>query len=96
MSCSDCEKFQHSDKTSYYRWGTATIEVRGCAKHLKEVFAALNKAQKTPAQEPQEWLCPECGKKLKVYTNKQAKAIAESTAQEPILPHRPTTKFRSK
>ena len=46
MSCRDCDEFQESDFTSYYRWGCANIEVRGCDKHLKEVFEALNKIQK--------------------------------------------------
>lgn len=45
MSCKNCEKFQESKETCYYRWGTANIEVRACQKHLKEVFAALNKIQ---------------------------------------------------
>lgn len=45
MSCNDCEKFQESTMTSYYRWKNANIEVRACRKHLKEVFEALNDAQ---------------------------------------------------
>lgn len=46
MSCIDCEEFQESGKTSYYRWKHANIEVRACVEHLKEVFAALNEKQK--------------------------------------------------
>jgi len=45
MSCEECEKFQESGMTSYYRWKNANIEVKGCRKHLKEVFEALNKIQ---------------------------------------------------
>ncbi len=45
LSCKDCDEFQASDTTSYFRWGTANIEVRACKKHLKEVYAALREAQ---------------------------------------------------
>jgi hypothetical protein len=45
MSCKACDEFQDSDQTSYFRWGTANIEVRACKKHLGEVYAALRKAQ---------------------------------------------------
>ncbi len=45
MSCLDCDAFQHTPKTSFYRWKNANIEVRACVKHLKEVFDALNKIQ---------------------------------------------------
>ena len=45
MSCQDCEDFQDSQKTSFYRWKNANIEVRACEKHLKEIFEALNKVQ---------------------------------------------------
>lgn len=46
MSCKDCGDFQDSELTSYYRWKTANIEIRGCRKHLREIFDALNKAQR--------------------------------------------------
>lgn len=45
MSCKDCEEFQESQATSYYRWKNANVEVRACPKHLCEVFNALNDAQ---------------------------------------------------
>ena len=45
MSCQDCDKLQDSNMTSYFRWKNANIEIRGCKKHLKEVFEALRKAQ---------------------------------------------------
>ena len=45
MSCQDCEKVQKSNMTSFYRWKNANIEIRGCAKHVREVFDQLNKAQ---------------------------------------------------
>ena len=43
MSCIDCDKFQDSNLTSYYRWKNANIEIRGCEKHLKEIMEALHK-----------------------------------------------------
>jgi hypothetical protein len=45
MSCSDCEARQESPVTSFYRWKTANLEVRGCDAHLREVFEALSAAQ---------------------------------------------------
>lgn len=45
MSCQECNEFQDSDKTSFYRWKHSNIEVRACEEHLREVFEALNKAQ---------------------------------------------------
>lgn len=44
MSCKDCDEFQKSTGTSYFRWGTANIEVRACMKHLEEVYGALRAA----------------------------------------------------
>lgn len=32
--------------SAYYRWKNANIEMRGCDKHLREVFDALSEAQK--------------------------------------------------
>jgi len=46
MSCPKCEEMQKGDMTAPYRWGTATIEVKGCDLHVNEVFAALNRHQK--------------------------------------------------
>jgi len=45
MSCKACDEFQKSDKTSYYRFGIANLEIRACEEHLKEVFDTLNRAQ---------------------------------------------------
>ena len=45
MSCEDCMKFQDSDVTYYFRWGTATVEIRACEKHIKEIFEVLEKDQ---------------------------------------------------
>lgn len=51
MSCLECEKFQEdTNKTSYYRWRNANIEVRACEKHLREIFDALNDKQKEHPQ----------------------------------------------
>jgi len=52
MSCDECEKFQESEQTSFYRWKNANIEMRGCKKHLIEIFEALNQKQK--ACQPEE------------------------------------------
>ena len=46
MSCEACTEKQNTDKSAFYRWKNANIEVRGCEEHLLEVFAALNAAQK--------------------------------------------------
>lgn len=46
MSCQDCEDFQQSGMTSYFRWKNANIEVRACEKHLTEIFAVLREAQR--------------------------------------------------
>ena len=45
MSCIDCEKWQDSEKTTFYRWKNANIEMRACDKHLREIFNALDKIQ---------------------------------------------------
>lgn len=41
MSCIKCEEFQDSDKTSYFRWKNANIEIRGCEEHLREIFEMM-------------------------------------------------------
>jgi hypothetical protein len=46
MSCEECEKIQASDKSAFYRWRTANIEIRGCVKHLREIFGVLSFFQK--------------------------------------------------
>jgi hypothetical protein len=53
MSCKNCEVFQESEFSSWYRWENANIEIRGCDKHLKEIFEVLNKAQKKEEVEVQ-------------------------------------------
>jgi len=50
MSCKECEEMQNGSLTSYYRWKNANIEVRACKMHLKEVYDALNKAQRENAE----------------------------------------------
>ncbi len=42
MSCKDCEKRQEESPIAFYRWGVANIALKGCDKHLKEVFEVLN------------------------------------------------------
>ena len=46
MACEECEKFQNTQMTSYYRWKNANIEIRGCSEHLKEIFTILTDYQK--------------------------------------------------
>lgn len=58
MSCQDCDDWQNSDKTTYYRWKNANVEMRGCNKHLVEIFDALSVVQK--AREKSITPCPHC------------------------------------
>lgn len=51
MSCDACEKFQKAERTSYYRWKNANIEVRACEQHLTEVFARLRDPVSLSAEE---------------------------------------------
>ena len=46
MSCQKCDDFQDSEMTSCYRWKHANVEMRGCDEHLREIFDALNWAQR--------------------------------------------------
>ena len=47
MSCLACEVAQEDGlKVPFYRWKKANILMMGCDEHLREVFEALNKAQK--------------------------------------------------
>lgn len=46
MSCQNCNDAQDDDRVAYYRWKNATIQIDGCAEHLKEIFDALNETQK--------------------------------------------------
>ena len=46
ISCENCEKWQGEDKSAFYRWGTANIEVRGCPQHLRELFIYLSSKHK--------------------------------------------------
>ena len=44
MSCQKCEDFQEqTDRSYYFRWGLANIEVRACEFHVKQVFDLLKK-----------------------------------------------------
>lgn len=51
MSCQDCDEFQETSMTSYYRWKNANVEIRACKKHLLEIFDVLNKAQEEKDKE---------------------------------------------
>lgn len=42
MSCEDCEKRQEETPIAYYRWKEANIALKGCDKHLREIFKVLN------------------------------------------------------
>jgi len=54
MSCEKCKEYQKTDLTAYYRWKNANVEMRGCDRHLKEIFRVLGKAQSTDRYERQE------------------------------------------
>ena len=41
MSCEDCKKAQEQSGIAYYRWGISNIAMKGCDKHLREIFVAL-------------------------------------------------------
>jgi len=52
MSCKDCEEFQENSNGVYpYRWGSAVVVLLACRKHTKEIFDALNTAQKIKAEQ---------------------------------------------
>ena len=44
MSCQKCDDFQDkTDRSYYFRWGLANIEVRACEFHVKQVFDLFKK-----------------------------------------------------
>jgi len=51
MSCQECNDFQDSDKTSFFRWKNANIEVRACKKHMIEIYDVLREAQRKRSNE---------------------------------------------
>ena len=51
MSCMKCKKAQNEPKSVYYRWKNANIEIKGCDKHLQEIFDALNLIQGMKAED---------------------------------------------
>ena len=42
MSCKDCEIKQEKSPIAYYRWDVANVALKGCDKHLREIFDVLN------------------------------------------------------
>ena len=50
MSCNDCKQVQDGGAVAPYRFGIANIDMSGCDKHLNEVFAVLNRHQKTESE----------------------------------------------
>lgn len=42
MICTDCKEKQEESATAFYRWGIANIALKGCDKHLIEIFDVLN------------------------------------------------------
>jgi len=42
MSCEECELRQNDTPIAYYRWDVANIAMKGCDKHLREIFDVLN------------------------------------------------------
>jgi hypothetical protein len=41
MSCKACQDFQKTNDTSYLRWKNATIEIRGCHQHVREILEVV-------------------------------------------------------
>ena len=56
MSCKKCEEAQVIGLAFYYRWKNANVEMRGCKKHIMEIFNALTKVQidKKPKEDPRD------------------------------------------
>lgn len=54
MSCIKCDEFQDDNKTAFYRWKNANIEVRACREHMLEVFNVLNETQKKEEDDEKE------------------------------------------
>lgn len=51
MSCVNCEKNQNGRESgeigaAYYRWKNGNVEIIACDTHTREIFNALNAAQK--------------------------------------------------
>lgn len=44
-NCQKCEVTRHQFIKFLYRWKDANIEMKGCARHIKQIFDILNKAQ---------------------------------------------------
>lgn len=42
MSCKECKASQETMLIAYYRWDVANIAMKGCSKHLREIFDVLN------------------------------------------------------
>lgn len=42
MSCEECKASQKMTPIAYYRWDVANIAMKGCSKHLREIFEVLN------------------------------------------------------
>ncbi len=42
MSCEKCNKSHEESAIAYYRWDIANIALKGCAKHLREIFNVLS------------------------------------------------------
>lgn len=61
MSCAECEQLQASEMTSFFRWGPANVEIRGCPKHLREVFEALSSVQAVTREGPRGGPPPRAG-----------------------------------
>lgn len=74
MSCPDCDDFQDSPNTAYYRWGAANVEIRACKKHMLEIFDALNESQN---EEDALSLCPNCFCITKTFNGKCGKCKEE-------------------
>lgn len=46
MSCKECIKQQEEPGIAWYRWKIANVAMKGCDKHLREIFDVLTKHQR--------------------------------------------------
>lgn len=42
MPCPDCEREQAGHRFFWYCWGDASIQLKGCKKHVMEAMRALD------------------------------------------------------
>jgi hypothetical protein len=79
MSCEQCQIAQETNKSAFYRWKNANIELRGCDEHLKEIFEVLSEAQ-----------VPTIARRLEALATKAARTGDKTDLQEYLKLRRQT------